>query len=348
MQIDFHHAATYVVARLGGMDHAAASVVAYAAQYVDDAVQAGMIGFDDGGSYERHSSAHKALDYKNLQAVAQSRVWIPFHFLPGNGGLPPGADPEGGRIAKLVTVPDSHPARDLIRLVIAARNEPWALHRLGITMHVYADTWAHQGFCGVPSEINDATDLSFADGRLATTWSDRVRVAIVRNALPLGHGTVLSLPDRPYLRWRYKNGHGVWVDRDNPRDYLAAADRMCQVIRGFVAGDADTPMAPLPDADRQVIWALLNTEGEWEARHTAWLEAIAAGRFSFGPAEIRYVDRGPGSWKHDALGTDEVGDDVPLRPSFFTSDYKRFHDAAEEHRFDVLHRVLPKYGILAA
>ena len=35
-----------------------------------------------------------------------------------------------------------------------------ALHRLGITMHVYADTWAHQGFAGTPHEINQATEIT--------------------------------------------------------------------------------------------------------------------------------------------------------------------------------------------
>lgn len=34
MQIDFHHAVTYVAGRLAGKDHAKADIIAYAAQYV--------------------------------------------------------------------------------------------------------------------------------------------------------------------------------------------------------------------------------------------------------------------------------------------------------------------------
>jgi len=33
MQIDFHHGVTYVVARLAGFEHKAASIIAYCAQY---------------------------------------------------------------------------------------------------------------------------------------------------------------------------------------------------------------------------------------------------------------------------------------------------------------------------
>src|SRR5689334_6972974 len=101
MQIDFHHGTTYVIARIAGMDHAAASTVAHASQYVDDATNSGRIEFDNGAMYERISSAHKMLDYRNFESLANATVWIPFHFLPGNGGLPRGQSPKGGFIEKL-------------------------------------------------------------------------------------------------------------------------------------------------------------------------------------------------------------------------------------------------------
>src|SRR5262245_26632229 len=107
MQIDFHHGVTYVVARLAGFDHRESEIVAYAAQYVDDATNAGTLIFDNGAMYERISSAHKMLDYRNFEELANHRVWIPFHFLPGNGGMPAGTDPPGTFIDKLRCTPDS-------------------------------------------------------------------------------------------------------------------------------------------------------------------------------------------------------------------------------------------------
>src|SRR5262249_6901909 len=79
VQIDFHHATTYALARLAGFSHDEANVVAYSSQYVDDAVNAGAIEFENGASYSRISSAHKMLDYRNFEALADAVVWVPFH-----------------------------------------------------------------------------------------------------------------------------------------------------------------------------------------------------------------------------------------------------------------------------
>ena len=80
MQIDFHHGVTYVVARSAGLGHREAETVAYCSQYVDDATNSGVVHFDNGAMYSRISSAHKALDYRNFDKLANHHVWIPFHF----------------------------------------------------------------------------------------------------------------------------------------------------------------------------------------------------------------------------------------------------------------------------
>jgi len=48
MQIDFHHTATYVTARSAGFGHRKADTIAYAAQYVDDAINSGTLRFHNG------------------------------------------------------------------------------------------------------------------------------------------------------------------------------------------------------------------------------------------------------------------------------------------------------------
>ena len=345
MQIDFHHAATYAMARLAGFDHAEAHVIGGAAQYVDDATHAGVIRFTDGSAYSRLSSAHKALDYRNFQALAQARVWIPFHFLPGNGGYTADIDPPGGRPVKLVTVPDSPPARDMIRACIEARRRPWGLHRLGITMHVYGDTWAHQGFCGIRHELNDVTDVRLGDGSEALSLKNRLAGWFAGEMLPLGHGAVLSFPDRPYLRWSYLDWRGERVHRNNPADYEVAAERMMQAMYRWRVGDADADAPGLSVPDRAALRALIAMEKEEHERHTAWLAAIREGAFSFGKAKERYAAAGEGCWKHIALGSAEEEDRYPRGAHFPTSDWKMFHDALQEHRFDVLHSVLPRFGL---
>lgn len=355
MQIDFHHAVTYVVSRLAGFSHPKANKVAYCAQYVDDATNGGVIKFDNGAMYARISSAHKMLDYRNSKGLKNRQVWLPFHFLPGNGGLPPGQVPRGTFHKRLLCRPDSIVARDMLESCLKDKHKPYGLHRLGITMHVYADTWAHQNFAGVNHKVNQAKDIASQDGKSDVRLGDKLVNFFVSGAFPLGHGAVLSYPDRPYLTWKYKNGTGQAVERDNPSDFIEAADQMCKAMQRWLAGSIDAQAPGLPGDDKQKIGALFTAlnEEDGHKRHAAWLKRIEAGHFSFGSSKITYIPKGRGSWKHKALGTlDWVDDpdDVPFvyRETFLKSDWKMFHDALQAHRFDIIHDILPRYGICAA
>ncbi len=140
MQIDFHHATTYVAARLAGFTADKAETIAYAAQYADDATSDGPVRFTNKFLYQRISPAHKMIDIRNTRDIDNHQVWIPFHFLPGNGGLAAVRNPAGRVVNRLICTPDSPIARDMVRQTIIERNKPYALHRLGVAMHVYADT----------------------------------------------------------------------------------------------------------------------------------------------------------------------------------------------------------------
>ncbi len=358
MQIDFHHGVTYVVSRLAGFEHHEASIIAYSAQYVDDATNSGIIKFDNGWCFNRISSAHRMLDYRNFQELSNHRVWIPFHFLPGNGGLPANQSPPGHINQKLICYPNSYVAQDMVRECIAQRDEKYALHRLGITMHVYADTWAHQGFLGINDKLNDAIELLDADGKRNQRLMDRLASFFIGEALPLGHGTVLGNPDKPYLRWGYINGHGTRITRNNPRDFLEATQHLYLALKRYRLGDPDAVVPPLNTIDRSKIAHYLETltDSSGHNRHQAWLKAINQGEFSFGPApvnvQLSYVDKGRDSWKFNALGTEKLKDSpediFPFRDDFLKSDWKLFHDALQTHHFYVLHELLPNYGICVA
>ncbi|HIK03882.1 MAG TPA: hypothetical protein IGS40_04080 [Trichormus sp. M33_DOE_039] len=354
MQIDFHHGVTYVVARLAGFEHEAASIIAYSAQYVDDATNDGLIRFDNGALFQRMSSAHKMLDYRNFEELANYRVWIPFHFLPGNGGLPAGQDPQGNFIDKLICRPNSYVAQEMVRECIEQRHRPYALHRLGITMHVYVDTWAHQGFAGVNHQVNEAKQLVDGDGKPDRNLIERLQNYFISEALPLGHGSVLSNPDKPFLSWGYTNGRGEKITRNNPQDFLTAADHMCRAMQRYLVGKADATVSGLPAADKSLIASMLQsiTDIKGGDRHQKWLRAIADGKFSFGAADVSYIEKGRGSWKYLALGTDRDKDKADekflYRPSFLNSNWKLFHDALESHHFYIIHDLLPKYGICVA
>ena len=357
MQIDGHHALTYIAARLAGFNHDKSSVIAYSAQYVDDATNAGTIHFNNGAMYRRISSAHKMFDYRNTDALANHQVWIPFHFLPGNGNKPADENPDGTFIRKIVCTSDSFVARDMLRACAVDWEKPYALHRLGIAMHVYADTFSHEGFAGVSHKINEVEDLSSNSKKRDKHFFDKIASFFLSESFPLGHGAALSYPDWPFLAWKYRNGFGELIDRNNPWIFLGAVDRMCRAMTCFrkKAFDMDfNSVSGLPDADAQKIFSLLRTikDDEGAIRHAKWIEQIGRGAFSFGPAHPVYAAKGKGSWKQKALGQIAAADTgreiFPYRKAFLKSNWKRFHDALQAHRFDTIHDVLPRYGICAA
>jgi len=357
MQIDGHHTMTYIAARLAGYGHRPASTIAYATQYVDDATNSGVIHFKNNAMYSRISSAHRMLDYRNSDELANHRVWVPFHFLPGNGGAPAGENPNGSFIRKLVCYPDSYVARDMLRACAGDHDKPYWLHRIGITMHVYADTWAHQGFAGVNHEINEVHEIKSNDESFDRSFLDKIANFFLSESFPLGHGAALSYPDQPSLIWEYTNGLNEKVERNNPEIFIDAVDKMCRAMQCFREKDLNMnldSMPGIPEEDARTILSLIKSikEKSGEDRHKKWIEAISNGNFSFGSVNIDYKAKGKGSWKYKAIGqiaaSDTGREAFSYRKSFLSSDWKYFHDALQGHRFDVLHDVLPKYGICAA
>lgn len=361
MQIDFHHATTYVLARYAGFKHAEADIIAYSSQYVDDATNSGVIHFTNGTQYRHISSAHKTVDYRNLNGLANSVVWVPFHFLPGNGELPKGQKPEGEFAERLICRPNSYIAKDMVKACIEDKDSAYALHRLGITMHVYADTWAHQGFAGINHKVNDISCLDDIDNpgnklisRLKEYFGDIFDMKaskLVGDAFPLGHGAALSFPDKPYLKWHYLDHDKKPVERDNTMIFIDACDHMYQAMKRFQMGDADSQVPGLSDSKKSKIEYLFKTfrDDAGDKRHQKWLQYIADGYFGTPPENLNYIPKGKGSWKHQALGTTKAIDDpfdkFEYSDTFTTSNWKQFHDALQAHQFDVLHKLLPQYGI---
>lgn len=378
MQIDFHHGATYVIARYSGFTHVQAQTIAYAAQHVDDAKSHRFIRFDNGMRYKQHATAHPLISADNINNDANAVCWLPFHFIPGNQ---PCARHEDGHASRLVCRPDSDIARRMMAAVRADRHRPEALHRLGIAAHVFVDTFSHQGFAGLHHPINRASDLRNAHGAALK----------VVGVPPIGHGQVGVYPDIPYLRWSYVDATGMRIHRDNPSDYAAASNRLCEEFQRF----RNAPVHGLSRTQRKALSHLftsLNVENSLQ-RHQAWLDRIASGWFDFGPDQLSYDADGAASWKTLALAGQE--DNVPavsttppyaghlayskaarhqiwmrmlkLRVNraagaigmerslncrdyahFAASDYRRFNDAARRQRHAVLYEILPEFGILMA
>lgn len=358
MQIDFHFGVTYVLARLAGFDQKDAVIVAHSSQYVDDATNAGLIKFTDGSMYYHISSANRTIDKGNYDQYADHLAWLPFHFLPGNGGLPAGEGNNLSFVDRALCTPNSFIAQDMVAESIRQKKSKYGLYRFGITMHVYADTWAHQGFAGIIDDVNLVEKLNTPHRN--TMDNIRAHLVCLHNELKgnLGHSGALEFPDYPYLKWSYVNGRNKKVKRDNPKDYEDAIDNLFVAMRRYHHGNPAAATESIPAAERKKITDMLvkTKEPDGDKRLDAWMTAISNGTFCVNGEplrdELEYIPKGKGSWKHAALGTEAEKDD-PSREydfdsSFLTSDWRLFHDALQAHRFYVLTELLPEYGISAA
>lgn len=358
MNIDFHHGTTYVIARIAGFSHREADIIAYSAQYIDDATNDGFLHFDNGAMFQRCATAHKRLDYRSLGTLAKGTVWIPFHFVPSNAGLPAGQEPASGSfIDKLITRPNSPVAQDMVQSAMHFADRPYGLHWLGIISHVFCDTWAHQGFCGVTDKVNAVRNMRGADEaelRVLPRTRSLIWNQIHKRLPPLGHGAALSYPDRPYLVWSYINGRDEFVQRNNPMEFLEAADELCKVFRRWRQRDWSADVEGLPEETKQKFSTLFTslTNSDEMARHRVWMAHIANDHFGVGAVDLNYYAKGVGSWKYQAVGTEKQHDsrlDVfHYTPEFMESDWKMFHDAAKAHRRMMVDDVLPRYGICVA
>ncbi len=357
MQIDGHHTLTYVVARYAGLEHEQAAKLAYCAQYVDEATNATPVKFQNGALFDRIASAHKMLDYRNMDELANHLAWIPFHFLPSNNELPAGTVQEGSFIKRLICRPGSPVAREMLKAIGEHQEKPYGLHLMGIAMHVYADTFAHQGFAGVIHDVNKVEDIESNEN---VSLLDRVKDKLanwgVSNTSPLGHGSALSFPDRPYVKWSYKNGLGEEVERNNTEIFLDASNAMFKAISCFRQGDKSMNVDAQPDLSAEQLQKLKNcfieiNSDDGHERHTQWLQRIADGYFDFGVTELTFTPEGEGSWKNEARGLPIENDDKTIyqyTEDFLFSDWKLFHDALKTYRIEVIRDVLPKYGICVA
>jgi hypothetical protein len=357
MNIDFHYGIVYVISRLAGLSVKEAEIVAHSCQYVDDATTNGVLNFEGGESYERFASAHEMLDYKNLIDDQDRLVWAPFHFLPGGVGE--------SLEEKAICRPDSEIAREMMRRAIEGKLYDNSLHRLGISLHVYVDTWAHQGFSGIKSKLNNVKSLSGND-HSHEQWLEKLRKYVLEVAeqaqsnfldvaSKLGHGAALHFPDMPWAKWEYTNGHDKKIFRENLPDFVVAANMACKAIQGYINENLEFENEPgLSESGLKAIEGLLqsNQNHDGEARLQVIYTAVENGEFSELQEQFpRYIAKGNGSWKHSATGIADKGDgnrQPKWSEQFEDSDYRKFHDAVKQHRFDVTQKILPAHGVRLA
>ena len=360
MQLDMHYYGTYAMARAAGMQPDACFIVATASQFVDDNAEDKDIEFRDGASIAVRATAHHATDLKNIDRKDQRRIWVPFHFIPGNEG--------GSFTERLICRKDSGIAREMVDHNLGQHRKSYALELLGITAHVYADTFSHYGFSGVSSRhnkvVNDSIELHGLTPEIERYVRDKERRfrekygdegGLIPNIKSwfaeelsgaLGHGAVLTYPDRPYLRWSFEHEYPNVrrEERDNPATFLEACEALHRTFRRFLGlrpefrQDEGQEFSTI----RGTVEDVLRRQAPKEDRIEAWKEAARDGGLFVGGEEIPDYDGDAWKASIDALDGTENSSAVVDLPAF------RFQQAASMHRSYVLKELLPSYGLVVA
>ncbi len=362
MQIDMHFYGVYALCRAVGIKAETARTIAYASQFVDDAIDAEAVMVSDTRALLPIMTSHRPIDYQNTLPGDQWRVWIPFHFLPGNkkGLSSSGTNARDQFIAKLVCRQDSPVAKKMILNSLAKKNKKFWPHLIGIAAHVYADTFSHSGFVGIANNWNKVKAQSIEiieqhdPSILHYIWSkfDEFKTRFASDfaeIVPVGHAAVATFPDRPYLKWKFEyedhRGNTKEVVRDNPSVYLTACERLYDFFSKFSQASPDNIAPHGPREWKKILptlRALINYEAPKEKRVAKWKEAIAKGKFNKIDPIDKSINYDEGLWRPRRVAY-EIRDTGQIQ----LSDTYRFMQAANEHLRYVIQVLLPRVGILA-
>lgn len=269
MNRDFHYEGTYCAAVLAGFNPADAAQIAWAAQMVDDCTESLLSQTNVQGiatcmtelemlSSDLKYAAYDPASNETLKKIR--RIWMHFHFLPGN--LPDGSIQQAytGPAASPVTMGgtdfdsldflclcrhNSTLAETMISNTVnryaqadgVFSNRTVLLNLIGIRMHVLADTWAHEFFVGTPNDwINDVKDIRIEKGELSiSSRLNSIPAPTHHSLLYLGHGRIGHLPDLGFVRYSYQP---IWLNqkiiRFNPGIFLHAFCQMVEAMRSIL------------------------------------------------------------------------------------------------------------------
>ena len=387
MQIDMHYYGTYAIARAAGFKPKDARIIAYSAQFVDDSTHTDDKQNKDGGLLYTVATAHHAeqaaVDTMLHETKGQRRMWIPFHFYPGNKG--------DSLSKKLICQKDSPLVNEMFDNHInrTRENLPFILHLIGIASHVYIDTFSHYGFSGLSSRNNkvDQSTFNFPQdhseelkihhktftkknrrefqrknwrgsvnnqtflGQLAEKYPKVAGCISSWATHALGHGSVATCPDLPFLEWSfiYEQSKQSSGKRDNPKTFLEGCEKLHEKLVKFSKLYYKNEQIEycsfleIKEVVKEILSYKSTVEQGYNERKDKWKEAIQSGKLFNNINQKEFLDYDEKDWR---LQKDELFKELQSSADAVKLDVYKFHQAANYHRHYTLKELLPKHGLV--
>ncbi len=314
MNAEFHYYAIYALALEAGFDEERAFIISNSSQEIDASTT--PLAFDTPSG---RVDIIVSQNYLFWDDSVKRDIYLPFHFIPGDAKAASSARLDG-RTNPYAVTPNSDAAKEL--LVSALRDKDPYL--IGIALHTFADTWAHQNFCALMGGWNDIGGSSLAS-----------------SLPPAGHLQALSAPDEPSVSWedsRLVPDRSFVVNRVRFAEAARKIFRYMRVFLGKGFGDDELIVAKLealwakPDRDERlsdyvICWNLRPYE------KMLWRSEAGAPEDSSPFAGIRHYDKL--AWAKAQLARASGSTSAPpvtVPASFRQGALYRWHEAALEHR----------------
>jgi predicted transcriptional regulator len=284
---------------------------------------------------------------------------VPFHFLPGNEGY--------SFTERLVCRKNSAIAKEMVEHNLALQQADYYLELIGITAHVYADTFSHYGFSGISSRKNKVVNDSFHFYELVSEIESYITekkekfdesyykesgfLANIKSWLAeqasgaLGHGAVATYPDRPYLVWDfvYEENDNPSPQRNNPATFLEGCEALYNMfveVGDRVPGHYEPGKRQEFSAIKETVTRILALQDKKAARVDAWKRSALDGELFGASEEIpEYED-----WNEQFRDLDGQEDSMVAGG---LNIYK-FYQAASLHRQHILRGLLPSHDLIVA
>ena len=317
MNGEFHYYWTYILATQAGFNRTDAEILAIATQYPDENIDPVRV-ITTNGVYESTTTHHYGFWDQN----AHISILVPFHFIPGN----PDAASAVRRITpagRWTVTPHSPIAKQMLIMALQTRN----LYRIGIALHAYADTWAHQNFSG----LNDISNQHPSGSVLP----------------PIGHAQYGLKPDILHETWQDPRLENNCSHISNRQRFLDAAEMVYRYLCAyqhrdwadwFLVKDKIETLIGSPGQEKTPEERLLDYQIEYEAppaaRHSWKTEALDLPQSSAGVFTHNSVQEKLRWFRDEMLERSSLRErtTVKARSGFYESHWYNWMEAAREHR----------------
>jgi hypothetical protein len=278
MDISFHYFAVKTVARAAGYDEEKAQRIAMFSQFIDDFNWYAYFRAGNIPNYIKDSNLDIVFnetlkiinpvttgfsDWFDMATLILSRsqryTVSPFHFIPqdetsvtdGDKRTVPATLDDGSYISSELRKLQNDISEGTI-------NESDSLMKMGMLLHTFADTYAHQLFTGFDDKVNSVKLIRAVDNTTnedvtdkyhfwVEQWIDKAE-KIIKTGLPtIGHMAIAHVPDLSHLwfemEYRRYDGTVGRHSRSNTSTFVTACGQIYNFMRGVLGEDHPADMS---------------------------------------------------------------------------------------------------------